>query len=154
MKSALASLIVLFSLGFSSAQASQSFHFFYTGQHMGQLSMVSCDTAEYELRELLDLFGARGISTLCTGGVNPWGSVTPLNLSATFDLEPVRGADYRVETFDMSESTLWSPSCYFSTDLVKSLVRDLPNVRITRSFDACFSNTDHFDYRFEVKFPN
>lgn len=155
MKSLLASFILLFTVALApEAQAASRFHMFYTGQHFGRLHMVSCDTAEYELRQLLQLFGAKSISTMCSGGINPWGSVTPMSLSATFDLEPVRGDDYRTESFDVSDSTFFSRSCYFSTELVKSLVRQLPNVRITRSFDTCFSNSDRFDYRFEVKFPN
>lgn len=124
-----------------------NFNFTYFGNHSGGYSMVACDYAEYQARELLTKFGAEIQSIWCTGGIDAIG-IRPLSLNIRFLPATSEGRTTTRETF---ESDPWSSSCDFNTKLVRDLVRQTPNVRIVRSFDACFGANSSFSYVFEVR---
>lgn len=152
MKSAFIALVVFFGLSISAWSSGERFHYFFSGYSSGYYSMVSCDYAEYRLQDLLATLGATSISTTCNGGIDPWGNVRPISLSAFYNLEaleegaPTKVVDYYSDPF--------TPSCAFGTGMVRQLIRQTPSVKIVRESSACFSPQDSFYYRFQIGSSN
>jgi hypothetical protein len=150
----LLSLLILAIPGIASATSSveeegqRRFQFFYSGNQSGSFSMVTCDYAEYQAENLIELFGGKIIRTRCSGGIEPWGGIFPLNLSITYE-EPVVTAESQTtrETYRSDSS---NPSCNFNTQMVRQLVRQFPNVKVLRSNSGCFSPQTQYSYDFEI----
>lgn len=148
MKSIFVSLAIFFGLSVSVWSNDQRFHYFFSGYSGGNYSMVSCDYAEYRLQDLLTTLGATGISTTCNGGIDPWGNVRPISVSAFYSLEPLEeGAPTKTVDY---YSDPFTPSCAFGTGMVRQLIRQTPSVKIIRESSACFSPQDSFSYRFRI----
>ena len=126
----------------------ERFHYYFSGFSGGNYSMVTCEYAEYRLRDILNIFGATEIATNCSGGIDFMGNTFPLSLSASYKLQqvtessPFRFVEYRSDPF--------TPACNFNTGMVRQLLRQMPQVEVVNSFTACFRPGDSFSYLFKV----
>lgn len=141
-------LIALFVLVFSFASfAKETVSFTYTGNEGGRQSYYACDYVEYQTEYFLELFGATNIDISCFGGIQPWGSMQPVSIRASFDLPVIAGNS--VEEVKVQGDT-WNPNCGVNVKIVKTLLPKFSNVEVVKKSDSCAFATTNYSYQFNI----
>ncbi len=145
---------ILFTLLFTlSAVASEvgnpaeffNFHFF--GNSGGRSTFISCDYAQPVAEEWMAKFGATNVDVRCYGGITPTGAY-PLSLRVKFtptDLSGPTRTEHVVIESDMNHRV-----CDYDTQLMRTLLRELPNIKATAMRDHCFNHDSRYEYQLDV----
>ncbi len=150
MKLALLSLMAVVGLSSATFAQAETFHFTYFGHYSGGYTMVSCDYASYQAETLFAKFGVTGISSYCSGGIQPGGMMSPISLTVEYtgvvlnDSPVTRPNSFESEPFG-------STACDFNTKLFRAASPTMTNVTVKRSRDACFYPTSDWSYQFDVR---
>jgi len=128
------------------------FDFTFFGNTAGRFTMVSCDYATDLARDWMTKFGARDLDLQCTGGIQPYGTITPLNLRVAYTPTNVTAPNpTHQETITIESGGFPGESnCDFDTMLMRAMLRDFANVRMNHQSDACFDPQSRYRYDLTV----
>lgn len=126
---------------------SESFNFNFFGNSGGRTTYVSCDYAQPVAEEWMAKFGATDVEVRCYGGITPTGAY-PLSLRIDYTGTSLSGStqtDHVVIESDMDHRV-----CDYDTQLMRTLLRRLPNIKATAMRDHCFSTDSRYEYQIDV----
>jgi hypothetical protein len=144
MKKLIALIAMIFSL---TAFAKETVSFTYFGNEGFNRSFYACSYVEGQANSYLELFGATNIEVYCSGGIQPWGSMQPVSLNASFDLPAVTGQHVDAVQVDGDSS---SPACGLNVRLIKELLKKFSNVAVVQKDDACAFAGSNYHYQLNI----
>jgi hypothetical protein len=138
--------LTLCSLSFA-AVASETVSFTHFGNNGGNQSYYACDYAQSQTENFLAVLGAKNIDVSCSGGIQPWGSMQPVSISASFDLPTV--VTNAVESVEV-EGDYSSPACGLNVQIVNTIVKKFSNVKVMKKSDACAFASSNYYYLLNI----
>jgi hypothetical protein len=144
MKKLMALIVMIFSL---TAFAKENVSFTYFGNEGFSHSYYACSYVEDQANAYLQLFGATNIEVYCNGGIQPWGSVQPVSLDASFDLPVVAG--HAVEAVKIDGDTFHA-SCGINVRIIKELLKKFTNITVVKKDDACGFVDSNYHYELNI----
>lgn len=142
MKTALLSALLVSSSAFAA-----NINFTYFGNEGGRQSYYACDYAQYQTESYLELLGATNIDVTCFGGIQPWGSVQPVSIRASYDLPVVTGQS--VETVELKGDS-FNPACGINVRIIKEILKTMTNVEVVKKQDSCAFATTNYYYKLNI----
>lgn len=144
-------LMLVFSLSaFATEYEKKTFSHVDFGNDGFSRNYYACSFAEAALNDHLVKLGAINIRTSCSGGIEPWGTVFPVSLRATFEA-PKAGQDFsRTERVRIASTTRGNSSCFFHTKLLRKLLPVFPNVAVSAQRSTCSDNESRWNYDLQV----
>ena len=147
----LSMLMVLFSLSaFATEYEKKTFSHTDFGNDGFSRNYYACSFAEAALNDHLVQLGAINVRTSCSGGIEPWGTVFPISLRANFEA-PKAGQDFsRTERVRLTSQSRGNSSCFFHTKLLRKLLPEFANVKVSSQRSTCSDNNSRWSYDLQV----
>ena len=147
----LSMLLVVFSFSaFATEYEKKSFSYTDFGNDGFSRNYYACSFAEAALNDHLVSLGAINVRTSCFGGIESWGMTTPVSLRATFEA-PKAGQDFsRTERVLLTSQSRGNSSCFFHTKLLRKLLPEFANVKVSAQRTTCSDNNSRWNYDLKV----
>lgn len=118
----------------------------YFGNQGSYQNYYACSYAEERTENYLALFGATNVEVYCTGGITNW-SITPISLSAKFDMPAVSGENF--EKVEITGDT-WNPGCGLNTAIIREIIKTFKSVQVLEKQDHCAFSDSNFYYLLQI----